>query len=369
MSMRSILAVTASLMMAGAASLTAEPAAAASNCPTVNPVTGEISPRLMPDLDYSGCSFVGASMNAANLSGANLSMTQWGDTQAVDVNLSGTKLTDAVFLGPVNLTGANLSGVDLNEANLGDAFVNADSQLGCGITGIPLTLPVGITLNDDCLSAVGRDLDSVPQPCPAYISETSTTPITISEGPHALWVEGDVSCSEANELLHRAAENGRVNSAEFARLMPQILNRSERGSIDLVLSEHATLSIEQTPSRYSFGARQARTESFDNDPAGGEIEPQTTVTYKEAVDDEYLSHMVGYWEDTRIETHTHTHHHRSWFGLITRTTTYTTTSTVVDREFRECLTTDPRFYCNDDFELAWRDTGALVDWETDWVTD
>ena len=369
MGMRRILAATASLMMAGAASLAAVPASAASNCPTVNPVTGEISPRLKPNVDYSGCSFVGASMDAANLSGANLSMTQWGDTQAVDVNLSGAKLTDAVFLGPVNLTGANLSGVDLNEANLGEAFVNADSQLGCSITGIPLTLPVGITLNDDCLSAVGLDIVSAPQPCPAYISETSTTPITISEGPHALWVEGDVSCSEANELLHRATGNGRVNSAEFARLMPQILARGERGSIDLVLSDHATLSIEQTPSRYSFGARQARSESFDDDPVGGVLEPQTTVTYKEAVDDEYLSHMVGYWEDIRIETHTHTHHHRSWFGLVTRTTTYTTTSTVIDREFRECLTTDPRFYCNDDFELAWRDTGALVDWETDLVTD
>src|ERR1700722_7104410 len=122
----------------------AGPAAeAAVTCPTVNSVTGAVSPAPAPDVDWLGCDLTGANLTGADLAGADLEA----------VNFTSANLTNA------NLTSANLSGLQLSNTNFTGATLTG-VQSGSILTngGGPVTLPANWNLFDGYLMGPGADL-------------------------------------------------------------------------------------------------------------------------------------------------------------------------------------------------------------------
>lgn len=116
------------------AMLSVTPAAAqAVTCPTVDPVTGAVSPPWNGVVDWSGCDLEHAGLASHDLTGDNF---------------SGADLTDATFrlstLINVDLSGANLTGTNFDSAimtgaNLANATVTSDDFQDAGLANTNLT--------------------------------------------------------------------------------------------------------------------------------------------------------------------------------------------------------------------------------------
>jgi uncharacterized protein YjbI with pentapeptide repeats len=140
-----ILHIVMVTLLAGATLATTSTAAQAVSCPTVNPVTGAVSPPPTQGVDWSGCDLSHAGLGSFDLTGANF---------------SDAKLTDASFrlstLINANLSGANLSGTSFNDViltngNLANATVTSDDFSNAALAGTNLT---GVDLSAATLDGV-----------------------------------------------------------------------------------------------------------------------------------------------------------------------------------------------------------------------
>lgn len=148
-SARALSAVAALGVTAAMLAASGGPASAAVTCPTVDPVTGAVSPAPGPGADWQGCVLTnaylyGAVLTNANLAGADLS----------NANLFGADLTGATLAG-AGLTGATLSGAVLNNADLTGANLASTALDGAFLDGTTLTMvrSGGITGNPTALPA------------------------------------------------------------------------------------------------------------------------------------------------------------------------------------------------------------------------
>ena len=73
--------------------------AAAASCPSVDPVTHQVSPAPVPNSDWYGCDLQDAKLTGADLSGDDLTAA----------NFAGANLTDADLTGVVHVYTANFS--------------------------------------------------------------------------------------------------------------------------------------------------------------------------------------------------------------------------------------------------------------------
>jgi uncharacterized protein YjbI with pentapeptide repeats len=176
--MRKILAsATAAVMVAGGVSLAVASTALAVTCPTVNPLTGAVTPAPIANVvDWSGCDLTGANLSkaaleSANLSGANLSGANLTGAAMADANLTGANLTSATLtdgtyppayqgnytdLSLTNLTDANLTGADLTGANLPGARLTGANLTGANLTGARMVNLTGLSGAD----LTGADLST-----------------------------------------------------------------------------------------------------------------------------------------------------------------------------------------------------------------
>ena len=109
------------------------PASAAASCPTVDSVTGAVSPAPGPGADLQGCDLRNANLFGADLAGANLA----------GADLTGATLTAA------QLSDADLAGATLASAALDGAFLDGATLTKVrsgGITGSPMALPANWVL-------------------------------------------------------------------------------------------------------------------------------------------------------------------------------------------------------------------------------
>jgi len=153
--------------------LTSSANASAAQCPSVNPVNGDVTPSPQPNVDWSGCDLAGANlryvdMSRADLSGANLTSSTMNAGNFVSVNFTGADLTSADAAGNfdnANLTDANFadaevlgqySGVDVQGAELGSADLNGVES--GSITGVPASLPANWHLLSGYLIGPGANL-------------------------------------------------------------------------------------------------------------------------------------------------------------------------------------------------------------------
>jgi uncharacterized protein YjbI with pentapeptide repeats len=109
------------------------PASAAVSCPTVDSVTGAVSPAPGPGADLQGCDLKNANLFGADLTGANLA----------GADLTGANLT-AARLANADLTGATLASAALDGAFLDGATLT--KVRSGGITGSPMALPANWVL-------------------------------------------------------------------------------------------------------------------------------------------------------------------------------------------------------------------------------
>jgi uncharacterized protein YjbI with pentapeptide repeats len=109
------------------------PASAAVSCPTVDSVTGAVSPAPGPGADLQGCDLRNANLFGGDLTGANLA----------GADLTGATLT-AARLANADLTGATLASAALDGAFLDGATLT--KVRSGGITGSPMALPANWVL-------------------------------------------------------------------------------------------------------------------------------------------------------------------------------------------------------------------------------
>ncbi len=110
----------------------------ASNCPTVDPVTREVTPKPTGAVNWSGCdvshgSLANANLFEANLDGANLAGAYLFKANIGRAHLSGTDFTNAV------LTEADLGGNDLRTTILVGASFRKTSFYRSDLSGLDLT--------------------------------------------------------------------------------------------------------------------------------------------------------------------------------------------------------------------------------------
>jgi len=122
------LGVTAAMLASSAG-----PASAAVSCPTVDSVTGAVSPAPGPGADLPGCDLRSANLFGADLTGANLA----------GADLTGATLT-AARLSDADLTGATLASAALDGTFLDGATLTMVRS--GGITGSPIVLPANWVL-------------------------------------------------------------------------------------------------------------------------------------------------------------------------------------------------------------------------------
>jgi len=183
--------------------------AEAVTCPTVNPVTGTVTPLPTAGVNWAGCDLHSANIEGANLAFAILTGADLSSVRAADIDMTGANLTAATLVGAhmeraiatnaslwsadltgANLAGANLSGAYLYGTNFQDAslsdvnFTGADltyalfssadmsganltntdltdaylsgvdlrNAFGCGIVGTPATLNLEFSIIGGCLT-------------------------------------------------------------------------------------------------------------------------------------------------------------------------------------------------------------------------
>jgi uncharacterized protein YjbI with pentapeptide repeats len=170
-------------MLAGAAlagciatGLVAVPAhaSAAAQCPSVNPVNGDVTPPPESEVDWSGCDLAGANLryvdigfadlSDTNLTGATMDGSSFRSTNFTGADLShayasaefgNDNMTDANFAG-ADAVAADFDGADLQGAELGSADItNAASG---SITGVPASLPANWRLLSGYLLGPGATL-------------------------------------------------------------------------------------------------------------------------------------------------------------------------------------------------------------------
>jgi uncharacterized protein YjbI with pentapeptide repeats len=122
---RGVLAVAGVIALAGSIVSFSGTAIAASPCPSVDPVTGAVSPAPTAGVNWSGCDLSHANLTEANLSGASLIGTNLTQATMNGVYLNNANLTGAI-LDSANLFSAAIYGADLNSADL----ENADLEYG-----------------------------------------------------------------------------------------------------------------------------------------------------------------------------------------------------------------------------------------------
>jgi uncharacterized protein YjbI with pentapeptide repeats len=141
-------------------------------CPTVDSVTGVVTPAPSAGVDWAGCNLTNANLNQSNLSGANLAganltgATFNGATVAgitlTTANLTGAVLTN-VDLSSVNMTGANLTRAVIKSASLNKTIMAGTTLtkvIGRQITGTPASLPTDWAVISGSLVGPGADLSN-----------------------------------------------------------------------------------------------------------------------------------------------------------------------------------------------------------------
>jgi hypothetical protein len=135
----------------------ATPALADATCPSVDSVTGAVTPAPAPDVNWAGCDLKQANLSGADLEGADLDGANLTQANLSNVDLSGANLFAAT------LSNAGISG-DLANADLATAAVGGLQLAGNlrsadldGITGGGLNLAGGTLINATLDSA---DLDN-----------------------------------------------------------------------------------------------------------------------------------------------------------------------------------------------------------------
>ena len=124
-----VLGIAGVAVAAGMAALPAASAQAAPICPTVDPVSGAVSPAPAPGVDWSGCDLAGAALAGADLDAASLAQADFYEADLSGANLQSADLTLAT-LNSANLTGAELTGTTLTDATLTGANLAGDDLAG-----------------------------------------------------------------------------------------------------------------------------------------------------------------------------------------------------------------------------------------------
>lgn len=159
-SLASVIALAAGILVASAAP------ANAVTCPSVNQLTGAVTPAPSPGVDWQGCDLAVANFVNADLSGANLTDATLTSSTFAGANLAGTEMSGATMLGvhsggvtgmpaslpgnwnlisgylvgpEANLDAAGLQGTDLAGADLFDARLVAADVAGADLAGVDLT--------------------------------------------------------------------------------------------------------------------------------------------------------------------------------------------------------------------------------------
>ena len=154
-----ILTATVLLVLAaGTLVMTTEPAAAVSNCPTVNSKTGAVSPAPKPGVNWHFCDLARADLSGADLTGANLSNDALVAANLTGADLSGANLIYSGLL-QADLTNADLTNANLNFDDLRSTTVTGAKLAGASLqsvrsgslTGAPLSLPAHWTVADGFL--------------------------------------------------------------------------------------------------------------------------------------------------------------------------------------------------------------------------
>lgn len=168
-----LLAGVGLVMCLGAGSLASAARAPAVQCPSVNPVNGDVTPSPQRGVDWSGCDLAGANlryvdMAGADLSGANLTRATMNAGNFTSVNFTRADLNRADAAGMfdnANLTGANFvgaevlgqySGANLQGAKLGGADLEGIES--GSVTGVPASLPTHWHLHGGYLIGPGANL-------------------------------------------------------------------------------------------------------------------------------------------------------------------------------------------------------------------
>ena len=156
----------------------AGPAEAVVTCPTVDAITGAVSPPPEPQADWSGCDLAGADLASApmgqdNLSGASLTGANLAGADVDTVNFTSADLQDATLtsadldfatLSDADLGGADLKGAYLNDAVLTGADIGGANLGGVSLSGVtsgglyggfPGLMPTGYTLGNGFLIGPG----------------------------------------------------------------------------------------------------------------------------------------------------------------------------------------------------------------------
>jgi uncharacterized protein YjbI with pentapeptide repeats len=172
---RACAAVGVSALAAGLLAVTAGAAGAAPppvTCPTVDAVTGVVTPAPSAGVDWAGCNLTNANLNQSNLSGANLAGANLTHATFNGASVAGIILTTANLTGAV-LTNLDLSSVNMTGANLTQAVIKGSSLnktvmagttltkvVGRQITGAPASLPANWAVISGSLVGPGADLSN-----------------------------------------------------------------------------------------------------------------------------------------------------------------------------------------------------------------
>jgi uncharacterized protein YjbI with pentapeptide repeats len=149
-----IFALSAGLLAVTAGAAQAAPAPAPPPCPTVDSVTGAVTPAPSAGVDWAGCNLANANLTNATLTGANL-----GGATLTSANLNGAKLSGAT-LTSANLTSASIPNADLSSANMTGANL---TQAVIKATSLNKTVMAGTTLT----KVIGRQITGTPASLPA----------------------------------------------------------------------------------------------------------------------------------------------------------------------------------------------------------
>ncbi|MFZ0323679.1 MAG: pentapeptide repeat-containing protein [Actinomycetes bacterium] len=200
------------------------PNASAAVCPSVDPMTGDVTPTPSPDVDWSGCNLAGANLASAdlrraNLSAANLSAADLDAAVLIDANLTGASLTGA-SLSDVNLTDSRLGNAKLTDANLNDGDLRGADLTGAdlggvsvaranlirttqvrvrsgGVTGIPTALPTPWVIVVGYLVGPAADLSGAAL-SGADLSGTTMTNADLSGADLSAAIISDATLDNAN---------------------------------------------------------------------------------------------------------------------------------------------------------------------------
>ena len=168
-------AIGVSALAAGMLAVTAGAAGAAPavvTCPTVDPVTGVVTPAPSAGVNWSGCNLTNANLNqsnlsGANLAGANLTHATFNAATVAGITLTTANLTSAVLtnvdLSSVNMTGANLTQAVIKSATLNKTVMAGTTLakvIGRQITGAPASLPADWAVIAGSLVGPGADLSN-----------------------------------------------------------------------------------------------------------------------------------------------------------------------------------------------------------------